>query len=244
MRGSWLARQGAGTLYSGQLQANHTVKKSELLGGREYPPVSYREFQTKAIHMRSGSDACHESLPRSARKSFVFTTSHDDANVDTWFAARNIGVTARPQSARHVQYQYEAASAADSWSAFASSRKPSSNFKPSPCRDGSNSSRQADVGMPFGAEFPCGDDHDAWFNAGNYSSRSSSARYEHERLGPEIDACRALAEAELKGKEEVRRVFRQLLLKWHPDKVEERRKVEATRVFQYLSEQRLRLGLA
>lgn len=52
-----------------------------------------------------------------------------------------------------------------------------------------------------------------------------------------------LTAAEEIGSDVVRKVFRQLLLRWHPDKAAPAQKSEANRVMLFLLDQRSKLGL-
>lgn len=66
---------------------------------------------------------------------------------------------------------------------------------------------------------------------------------------PEVEVTLALEAAKSQGVEELRRVVKQLLLRWHPDKVSKNHPdgiaalEEATRVFRFVVDARGKLGI-
>jgi hypothetical protein len=68
--------------------------------------------------------------------------------------------------------------------------------------------------------------------------------------GPEADVRAALSAAQTEGSAVARKVLKQLLLRWHPDKAPQgdspvaiAAKEEATRVLRFVLQERQRLGL-
>lgn len=163
---------------------------------------------------------------------------------DSWSAARTFGrpvqekPQGRPQSAQGTNCKAKHGN--DSWPSGGSTRRAT---VPKSARNGCHDSGrgffmgQSDTGMPFGGADECPSTTNRPVTICR-ARACSNANESHEE-----DILAALAAAKVKGSEEVRRVFKQLLLRWHPDKVAPSQESDANHVMRFLLDQRAWIAL-
>lgn len=208
---------------------------------RASPSVILRPSEQDRWQRSSSSNAPAEHMRNPDVDSFPCSGSEANrytAGSDSWSAARAYGRPARPCSAQRNQRMGSIPSS-DAWPSSSTRTESKQQHKPerinAPDKCSAPFARQSDMGMPFGAQPERPASASSFVPSRRQQDLSSSA-------SPEEAALVALTIADGKGVEEVRRVFRGLLLKWHPDKAPPAQHAEATRVMRFLLDQRSWLG--